>query len=205
ATACASASAASSASRHRPPGESAILPVIACALQGREDGMYVKLVHFQKAWGYESAQTSKMLRSLTDTSLMQAVTAQDRTLGRIPWHVTTAIPEMMGRTGLTLAGPRHDAPLPHTAQAIADGYDQVSKSVADEIARAWSDESLDVQDDMYGQKWKRGYTLFALVTHQTHHRGQMTVLMRQAGLKVPGVYGPAREDWAAMGMSAPTI
>ena len=28
------------------------------------------------------------------------------------------------------------------------------------------------------------------------------VLMRQAGLKVPGVYGPAREEWAAMGMPA---
>jgi hypothetical protein len=28
------------------------------------------------------------------------------------------------------------------------------------------------------------------------------VLMRQAGLSVPGVYGPAREEWAAMGMPA---
>jgi hypothetical protein len=33
----------------------------------------------------------------------------------------------------------------------------------------------------------------------------MTVLMRQAGLKVPGVYGPAREEWAGMGMQAPEI
>jgi len=36
--------------------------------------------------------------------------------------------------------------------------------------------------------------------HQTHHRAQMTVLMRQAGLKVPGVYGPSREEWSQMGM-----
>jgi uncharacterized damage-inducible protein DinB len=28
----------------------------------------------------------------------------------------------------------------------------------------------------------------------------MTVLMRQAGIKVPGVYGPAKEEWAAYGM-----
>jgi len=167
--------------------------------------MYSKLIHFQKAWEYESAQTSKMLRALTDASLMQAVTAQDRTLGRIAWHLTTTIPEMMGRTGLKLAGPRHDAPLPHTAQAIAEGYEQVAKSLAEEIARSWNDESLQVLDDMYGDKWKRGYTLSALVTHQTHHRGQMTVLMRQAGLKVPGVYGPAREEWAGMGMSPPQI
>ena len=31
----------------------------------------------------------------------------------------------------------------------------------------------------------------------------MTVLMRQAGLTVPGVYGPAKEEWAVAGMEAP--
>ena len=31
----------------------------------------------------------------------------------------------------------------------------------------------------------------------------MTVLMRQAGLTVPGVYGPAKEEWATAGMEAP--
>jgi uncharacterized damage-inducible protein DinB len=38
--------------------------------------------------------------------------------------------------------------------------------------------------------------------HQAHHRGQMTVLMRQAGLTVPGVYGPAREERAQWGTPA---
>ena len=32
--------------------------------------------------------------------------------------------------------------------------------------------------------------------HHGTHDGP-TVLMRQAGLTVPGVYGPAREEWAA--------
>jgi uncharacterized damage-inducible protein DinB len=30
----------------------------------------------------------------------------------------------------------------------------------------------------------------------------MTVLMRQAGLTVPGCYGPAAEEWATMGIPA---
>ncbi|MCK4657684.1 MAG: hypothetical protein KAT85_11650, partial [candidate division Zixibacteria bacterium] len=38
-----------------------------------------------------------------------------------------------------------------------------------------------------------------------HHRGQMTVLMRQAGLKVPGVYGPSMEEWEHFGMKKPEI
>ena len=33
----------------------------------------------------------------------------------------------------------------------------------------------------------------------------MTVLMRQAGLRVPGFYGPVREDWAQWGMEVPTV
>jgi uncharacterized damage-inducible protein DinB len=52
---------------------------------------------------------------------------------------------------------------------------------------------------MYGMDWNKGTTLHILVTHQTHHRGQFTVLMRQAGLKVPGVYGPSKEEWIAYG------
>ncbi|MGB5893715.1 MAG: DinB family protein, partial [Ignavibacteriaceae bacterium] len=36
----------------------------------------------------------------------------------------------------------------------------------------------------------------------THHRGQLTVIMRLAGLKVLGVYGPAGEERANMGIKA---
>jgi len=39
--------------------------------------------------------------------------------------------------------------------------------------------------------------LQTLVVHQIHHRGQMSVLMRQAGLVPPGIYGPTREEAAA--------
>jgi uncharacterized damage-inducible protein DinB len=61
-----------------------------------------------------------------------------------------------------------------------------------------------LNDDIsaYGQTWKKGMILKMLNGHQIHHRGQMTVLMRQAGLKVPGVYGPSKEEWAAYGMPA---
>lgn len=39
----------------------------------------------------------------------------------------------------------------------------------------------------------RGKLLRILINHQTHHLGQMTVLLRQAGLKVPPVMGPTKE------------
>ena len=80
-----------------------------------------------------------------------------------------------------------------------------ARSLADQVRANWTDATLLESDGMYGETWQRGMTALILVLHQAHHRGQMTVLMRQAGLKVPGVYGPAMEDWAVFGMTAPAI
>ncbi len=167
--------------------------------------MFRRVTDFQKAWEQEREGTLKILRALTDASLAQAVTKDDRTLGRMAWHLAQSLSEMMSRTGLAVAEPAEDAPVPGAAAAIVEAYETASKLVADEIAAKWDDASLEIEDDMYGQKWPRGQTLMALVVHQTHHRGQMTVLMRQAGLAVPGVYGPAREEWVSYGMPAPEV
>ena len=167
--------------------------------------MYRKVTDFQTAWKGEREGTLKVLRALTDASLAQAVTDDDRTLGRMAWHLAQSLSEMMPRTGLAVSEPGQDAPVPTSAATIVEAYEQASKAVADEIAAKWTDATLEVEDDMYGMKWARGQTLHALVVHQAHHRGQMTVLMRQAGLTVPGVYGPAREEWAAHGMTAPEV
>jgi uncharacterized damage-inducible protein DinB len=167
--------------------------------------MYRKLQDFLGAWKYESEATHKVMGAFTDSSLGQKVGPDDRTLGRIAWHLTTAIPEMMGRTGLQVAGVTSDAPCPDSATAMADTYRVAAASLAEQIEKRWSDADLEVEDEMYGEKWKRGTTLGVLIAHQTHHRGQATVLMRQAGLRVPGVYGPAREEWSAMGMNAPEV
>lgn len=167
--------------------------------------MFRKVADFQKAWDQEREGTLAILRALTDASLSQAATPNDRSLGRMAWHLAQTPSEMMPRTGLTVTEPAHGAPVPASAGAIVEAYDNASKAVAAEVASKWTDATLEIEDDMYGQKWPRGQTLHALILHQAHHRGQMTVLMRQAGLIVPGVYGPAREEWTAHGMSAPEV
>jgi uncharacterized damage-inducible protein DinB len=166
--------------------------------------MFRRVADFQKAWEQETSSTLKVLGALTDASLAQAVTKVDRTLGRMAWHLATTLGEMMERTGLKIAGPAHDGPPPASAAAIVAAYGTAAKSVADGVS-GWSDATLEVEDEMYGERWPRGATLLALVVHQAHHRGQMTVLMRQAGLPVPGVHGPAREEWTAYGMQPPAV
>lgn len=162
--------------------------------------MYRKIQDFQGLWAYETEATLKVFDALTDPSLSQQVEPTGRTLGRLAWHLVQTLSEMLGRTGLSVVGPGESDPVPTSAEEIAARFREAAESLARQIEERWSDSDLEVEDDMYGEMWKRGQTLAALVSHQTHHRGQMTVLMRQAGLKVPGVYGPSREEWAEFGM-----
>ncbi len=167
--------------------------------------MYRHIEDFLNHWEYEASNTSKIIGALTDASLSQVVSPGHRTLGRIAWHLAQTIPEMMGKTGLMVAGVDPEAAVPRSAAAIKAAYDKASTSLAAELNDKWNDATLEIEDTMYGQTWKRGMTLSSLMVHQVHHRGQMTVLMRQAGLKVPGVYGPALEEWAACGQPAPEV
>jgi uncharacterized damage-inducible protein DinB len=157
---------------------------------------------FQKAWAYETEMTGKVLHTLTDESLAQRVTEDGRTLGFLGWHLTMTLGEMLGLVGLKINAPEVESECPVNAAEIAAAYETGGRSVADEISKNWTDETLLIEDDMYGETWPRGITLFYLMAHQAHHRGQMTVLMRQADLTVPGVYGPSKEEWAAMGAPA---
>jgi uncharacterized damage-inducible protein DinB len=167
--------------------------------------MFRKVDDLIAAWETEFGLTQKVLDALTDDSLRQAVVDGHRTLGRIAWHIVTTIPEMMTHTGLTLTAVKADAPVPKTAAAVRQAYAAATGELLKQVKATWTDQSLAIEDEMYGEKWVRGRSAHILIDHQTHHRGQMTVLMRQAGLKVPGIYGPAKEDWAAYGSPAPEI
>jgi len=160
---------------------------------------------FEHVWSRELESTQKLFKHLTDRSLSQAVNPEGRTLARLAWHITTTIPEMMSRTGLSLRGPGEHDPIPPTAKLIGKGYSDAAISLLEEVKGRWTDDTLLVKDDMYGEQWARGFTLTSLILHQVHHRGQMTVLMRQAGLEIPGLYGPARQEWAAFGMKPPVL
>lgn len=165
--------------------------------------MFTSLHHFEAAWAHESESTQKLLDALTDASLAQPIHPCGRTLGRLAWHIAQTLPEMMGKTGLQLAGPGEHDPLPTRAAVIAEGYRTASASLLEQLRAHWTDATLTEQDNMYGDMWPRGVTLSILIRHEAHHRGQMTVLMRQAGLPVAGVYGPSAEEWAAYGAPAP--
>ncbi len=165
--------------------------------------MYTQIDHFRKAFAGHREATGKIFAALTDASLEQAVQDDHRTLGGMAWHIVTTIPEMMKQTGLALSAIDAESRPPANAETIQAGYETATTELLTAIDEHWTDETLAEVDEMYGEKWPRGLTLVILLNHEIHHRGQMTVLMRQAGLKVPGIYGPAQEEWGVYGMETP--
>ncbi|MGE7623736.1 DinB family protein [Viridibacillus sp. NPDC096237] len=167
--------------------------------------MFQSLGCFLESWEFEAAATQKLLSNLTDESLKQEVTSQNWNLGRIAWHTVAAIRIITSNTNLKFEAPDEDYPVPTTAQIIEDSYHQASNAFIQALKEQWTERTLQEPIEFLGQQIPNGSLLLFLLQHQCHHRGQMTILMRMAGLTVPGIYGPSKEEWAKFGMKAPEM
>ena len=54
-------------------------------------------------------------------------------------------------------------------------YKEAADSLASEVRTRWKDSDLMVEDDMYGERWKRGRTLAALASHQPNLYGDLAM------------------------------
>ncbi len=163
--------------------------------------MFRRTVDFARSWEREIDSTIKVLESLSDESLSRSVVEGGRTLGFLAGHLTSALAQLGAGAGIDLAEPSAAAERATTAADLAAAYGQAARSMLDQVQSRWTDESLTEMAEVFGQTMPRGVILYVAILHQAHHRGQMTVLMRQAGLRVPGVYGPSKDDWIAMGQA----
>jgi uncharacterized damage-inducible protein DinB len=83
-------------------------------------------------------------------------------------------------------------------QLLAPGYLQVHEEAVARLAdlteadldreMQFADRRMPVRDMLWG----------AILMHLVHHRGQLSLMCRLAGGTSPGIYGPNREEMAAM-------
>lgn len=162
--------------------------------------MYVTIADFVAEWKREAALTQQVLNGLTDASLQQKVYGEGRTLGRIAWHFTTNIPEYLSEFGIAIEQIPNAEGVPASAKELADTFAEISDRAARAIEEQWTDASLQTVQNAFGRDESNASILMGLIKHIVHHRGQVTILMRQAGLKPFGVYGPPKEDWIHFGV-----
>ncbi|MBY0217802.1 DinB family protein [Paenibacillus illinoisensis] len=164
--------------------------------------MYSTITEFIEEWKTEGDATQKLFDALTDSSLGQQVSPNDRTLGGVAWHIVETIPySFFGISEIA----SDSGTIPTTAKEIAEMFRNVRYAVLNTVSKLWSDASLKEDRKLFGMNMPTEVSLQLIIKHLIHHRGQMTVLMRQAGLQVSGVYGPSREEWASTGMEAPKV
>ncbi|HUI69408.1 MAG TPA: DinB family protein [Spirochaetia bacterium] len=160
--------------------------------------MYTTISEFVQDWTRESGTSLKVERALTDASLQQKSDPEGNPLGKIAWHMVQMIGGMGAAAGLSIEAPARGTEPPSAAAAIADAYETAARSMAEQASTKLKDEQLATEISAFGRSLTLASLLQSLVRHQIHHRAQMTILLRAAGLAVPSIYGPSREESAAI-------
>ncbi|MCL1894351.1 MAG: DinB family protein [Holophagaceae bacterium] len=171
--------------------------------------MFRKIEDFITAWPVEAGFTSKVFEAIPDKYADQAIADGHRTLKRLAWHLVETVIGMPKHFGILVDGHEmvtNDAICapPATMAEVKIAYEKASKSFTEGL-KSWTDDTLLQEDEMYGEKYTRSHSLTIIMCHQIHHRGEMFVLMRQAGLIPPDIYGPTKEGWATYGMEPPKV
>ena len=164
--------------------------------------MYRKITDFTVHWQEEVDMTMLLFQNIDFGQKSDKINENVRSLERLVWHICQTVTELGHKIGLFETDLMENKDCPDTIEDVVLLYADITKQLKNNISQLWSDADLDTEIPIYGETWTRGKALTILVLHQVHHRGQLTVVMRTLGMKVAGLYGPAKEDWAKFGMPA---
>ena len=165
-----------------------------------------ELEMFLNAWERQAEGTLKLLRALPAGQYDFRPDAGGRSLGELGWHLAEGDAYMSsgienGKFDMGVKPPNIERPK--TVEGLASGFDRIHKEAVARI-RKLKPEDLDRQVQfLTGQMMPIRDILWGMIiTHGTHHVGQLSLMCRLAGGCTPGLYGPNREETAAMRAAA---
>jgi uncharacterized damage-inducible protein DinB len=164
-----------------------------------------ELEMFLNAWDREAESTLKLLRALPATQYDFRPDAGGRSLGELAWHLAEGDAYMshgIDAGGFSMNAKPPNIERPRTVEALAPGYERIHQEAVARI-RNLKPEDLDRTVPFFtGPVPIRDILWGMIISHGIHHRGQLTLMCRLAGGQAPGLYGPNREEMAAMRASA---
>jgi len=160
-----------------------------------------ELDRFIEAWEHEAKNTDKLLASLPKDKYDFRPDPKGRSLGELAWHLAEldAYISRAAATGkVDFEAKIPGLERPRTVAELAPGYRRVhEESLA--IVRRMKPEDIDKMTPFMGRSLRNGDMLMGVLLHHAiHHRGQLFLMARLAGATPPGLYGPTREEMAAM-------
>jgi uncharacterized damage-inducible protein DinB len=154
--------------------------------------MYRKVEDFLADWNQSAKGTLKVIQAITNDKKEYAIIDGHNSLQWLAWHLVSVAGAFGHFAKLQIPAPGPDMPMPETMEEIASYYERIIEAYNTEAPKLM-DAQLEEEVPAFGGAMPLGKLLRMVVDHQTHHRGQMTVLLRQAGLSVPPVMGPTAE------------
>jgi uncharacterized damage-inducible protein DinB len=167
------------------------------ALMSRDE-----LKHFLETWEIESQKTVKLLDALPTNHYDLRPLQDGRSLGELAWHLceVEAYPTFgieTGKVDINLKPPGLERP--REVRALSSGYARIHGDALRRV-RNLKPEDLERRIPYFdGSPMRVGDILWSsLLLHLIHHRGQLVTYTRIAGGTPPGLFGPTREEMAAM-------
>ena len=148
----------------------------------------------------EAQTTRRVLERVPADRLGWKPHDKSMSLGQLALHVASvpgAIAELAGQSPFQLPG--FNQPIPNSAAEIMPAFEQ-SIAKARTVLQKMDDAEL-------GKTWKAlngDHEVMAIpvgallrtimLNHWYHHRGQLSVYLRQVGAQVPSIYGPSADE-----------
>jgi uncharacterized damage-inducible protein DinB len=160
-----------------------------------------ELERFSRNWDREAQSTLKLLRALPASQYDFRPDGGGRSLGELAWHLAEGDGYMS--YGIEKGGFSMDMKPPHlerprTVEGLAPGYELVHKEAVARLSKL-TPADLDREISFFtGPVAVRDILWDFIIGHGVHHRGQLSLMCRLAGGQAPGLFGPNREEMAAM-------
>jgi len=160
---------------------------------------------FLSTWEGEATKTLKLLQALPTAQYNFRPDAGGRSLGELAWHLAEAdaYPSFIiesGQFNLEVRPPNIERP--RQVEALAPGYERIHRDAVARISKLKA-EDLDRSTPFFaGPTAIREILWNTILAHGIHHRGQLSLMCRLAGGVVPALYGPNREQTAALRAAA---
>ena len=149
----------------------------------------------------EAQTTRRVLERVQDDHLAWRPHKKARTLGELALHIATvpgAVAELVG-THTTVQAPQFTDAKPTSASELIPALDE-SIAKARRVLSGMDDEALMATWRMMND----GREILAapriamlrsiMLNHWYHHRGQLTVYLKQLDVPIPSIYGPSADE-----------
>jgi len=157
---------------------------------------------FHARWNLEAQRTLQVLEALPADRYDFRPDPRGRSIGELAWHLS----EIDACLSFGIAERRfrlEDEPpglaRPREVALLAPGYRRVHDEAVARLQALDDDQLAEPVTYFDGRSLTIREVLWdSLLNHLIHHRGQLVLLCRMAGGTPPGIYGPNREQMAAV-------